>query len=149
MVADGMGRRARRGGAREPPLSSADTGAMISQLYAAHEDLDAERTLDRIIDRRRSVRIAAIRAASRDEIGREVDTSPLACWLEKRPPAARARVCLTAQRQLGLRLGVRGEDELPTVGGRNVHIEHLHGGQTVREVEAIRAHLGDVRKGSL
>ena len=33
------------------------------------------------------------------------------------------------QRQLGLRLGVTGEDQLPTVGGRDVHIEHLHGGK--------------------
>ena len=33
------------------------------------------------------------------------------------------------ERQLGLRLGVTGEDQLPTVGGRYVHIEHLHGGE--------------------
>ena len=33
------------------------------------------------------------------------------------------------QRQLGLRLGVTGEDQLSTVGGRDVHVEHLHGGK--------------------
>jgi hypothetical protein len=33
------------------------------------------------------------------------------------------------QGQLGLRLGVTGEDELPTISGRYVHIEHLHGGK--------------------
>ena len=39
------------------------------------------------------------------------------------------REFLQQQRQLGLRLGVPGENEYPTVGGRNVHIEHLHGGK--------------------
>jgi hypothetical protein len=39
------------------------------------------------------------------------------------------REFLQQQRQLGLRLGVTGEDELPTVGGRYVHIEHLHDGK--------------------
>jgi hypothetical protein len=41
------------------------------------------------------------------------------------------------QRQLGLRLGVTGEEDLPTVAGRYIHIEHLHGGKlsiTVRGV---------------
>ena len=38
-------------------------------------------------------------------------------------------VFLQQQRQLGLRLGVTGEQEPPTVGGRDVHIEHLHGGK--------------------
>ena len=33
------------------------------------------------------------------------------------------------QRQLGLRLGVAGEDQLAAVGGRDVHIDHLHGGE--------------------
>ena len=41
------------------------------------------------------------------------------------------REFLQQERQLGLRLGVTGEDELPTVGGRDVHIEHLHGGKLV------------------
>ena len=36
---------------------------------------------------------------------------------------------LQQQRQLGLRLGVTGEDQFPAVGGRDVHIEHLHGGK--------------------
>ena len=36
---------------------------------------------------------------------------------------------LQQERQLGLRLGVTGEDQLPTVGGRDVHVEHLHGGK--------------------
>jgi len=39
------------------------------------------------------------------------------------------REFLQQQRQLGLRLGVPGEHELPTVGGGYVHIEHLHGGK--------------------
>jgi hypothetical protein len=57
---------------------------MILQLYPHHEDFDVEYALDSIIDRYRSPSTAGIRALSRDEICHEVDSSPLAHWLNGR-----------------------------------------------------------------
>lgn len=50
--------------------------SVISQLYPSHEDLDAERVLDSILDGRYRVAKAARRRA--------MDGSPLARWLNGR-----------------------------------------------------------------
>lgn len=50
--------------------------------------------------------------------------------------------------QLSLRLGVAGEYEFTPVGGGDVHIEHLHGGEFVEHAARAQAARGGATAGS-